>query len=155
MLRGFTTILALLWSLVSKTMAGWIVWSSGLAFTHGNKPHNDWNKSHFGILCPKQRCRDLAAISMEKRIVGNPKRYFSGGLELDDGRKVKADYVIFCTGCHSGIDRLSFEKDGLLPYTALHPDTNLLPQPFYCPCLTSLCKFVCSVDDVWACTSLQ
>lgn len=123
MLRGFTTILALLWSLVSKTLAGWILWSSGLTVTHGNTPHNNWNKFHFGILCPTQR-RDLAAIPTEKRIVGNPKGYFSGGLELDDGRKVKADYVIFGTGCQSGIDKLSFEKDGL-PYT-LHPDTNLL-----------------------------
>ena len=123
MLRGFTTILAILWSLVSMTLSGWMMWGSGVAVTHGNKWHNDWKKFHFGVLCPKQR-QDLAGIPTEKKVVGNPKRYLSDGLELDDGREVKADYVIFGTGCQSGIDKLLFEKDGV-PYR-LVPDMDLL-----------------------------
>ena len=45
MLRGLTTVVALLWALLSKTIAGGIMWCSGLAVTYG-KPHNDWNKFH-------------------------------------------------------------------------------------------------------------
>merc|ERR1711939_594258 len=85
--------------------------------------HNDWAKFHFGILCPKQR-QDLADIPAEKRVLGNPKRYVPEGLEMDDGRTVEADYAIFGTGCQSGIDKMSFEKDGA-PYV-LSPTTRML-----------------------------
>eukprot|EP00928_Gymnodinium_smaydae_P059627 TRINITY_DN4301_c1_g1_i1.p1 TRINITY_DN4301_c1_g1~~TRINITY_DN4301_c1_g1_i1.p1 ORF type:complete len:562 (+),score=95.74 TRINITY_DN4301_c1_g1_i1:104-1789(+) len=121
-LRGFTTVLAVLWTLVSNTVAGWMLWSSGLTVTYG-KPHNDWRKFHFGILCPQQR-RDLAAIPDAKKVVANPTGYGKEGLLLKDGRVVEADYVLFGTGCESGIDKMTFEKDGA--EYLLNPKTKMM-----------------------------
>lgn len=121
-LRGFSTVVGVLLSLVSQTLAGWMFWGSGLAVTYG-QAHNNWSKFHFGILCPQQR-QDLAKIAEDKRHIGNPKRYFAGGIELDDGRKLTADYVLFGTGCQSGIDKIALVKDGQ-PFD-LDPETRML-----------------------------
>ncbi|CAE8636876.1 unnamed protein product [Polarella glacialis] len=121
-LRGFSTVVGLLLSLVSQTLAGWMFWGSGLAVTYG-KVHNNWCKFHFGVLCPQQR-RDLSKITEEKRHRANPKRYYAGGLELDDGRKLAADYVLFGTGCQSGINKIALVKDGQ-PFD-LDPEARML-----------------------------
>jgi len=109
-LRGWSTIVAALWSLLSKNISGLIMWGSGLAVTYGI-PHNDWNKFTFGLLCPTQR-QDLAAVPKEVQIIGRATRYISSGIELESGQKVDADVIIWATGCETGIDKLQYEKDG-------------------------------------------
>jgi len=125
MLRGFTTIVGMLMSLVSQRLSGWIYWASGIAVTHGTgTPHNDWSKFHFGILCPKQR-RDLASITKECIVRGNPQAFTETGIRLSDGTTVDADVVLFATGCESGIDKIRLTKNKKTPYT-LQPTTSML-----------------------------
>ena len=111
MLRGFTTILGLLMSLVSAYLTGLIFWASGLATTY-SQAHNDWNKFHFGILCPRQR-RDLAKIPQGQIIRGNPTKFTTGGLQLADGADIPADVVLFATGCESDINKIHLKKDSV------------------------------------------
>eukprot|EP00553_Chaetoceros_curvisetus_P009847 CAMPEP_0204613776 /NCGR_PEP_ID=MMETSP0717-20131115/1691_1 /ASSEMBLY_ACC=CAM_ASM_000666 /TAXON_ID=230516 /ORGANISM="Chaetoceros curvisetus" /LENGTH=598 /DNA_ID=CAMNT_0051626309 /DNA_START=294 /DNA_END=2090 /DNA_ORIENTATION=- len=123
-LRGFTTIVALLMTLVSQRLSGWIQWTSGIAVTHGiGPPHNNWSKFHFGVLCPKQR-RDLSSIPKECIIRGNPQAFTETGIRLSDGTNVAADVVLFATGCESGIDKIRLIKDST-PYS-LQPTTSML-----------------------------
>jgi len=125
MLRGFTTIVGMLMTLVSQRLTGWIYWTSGIAATHGSgPPHNNWSKFHFGILCPKQR-RDLALIPSEKTIRGNPQAFTETGLRLSDGTTVDGEVILFATGCESGIDKIRLTKRKDTPYT-LEPTTAML-----------------------------
>jgi hypothetical protein len=39
-------------------------------------------------------------------------RFVADGIELDDGRRLTADYILFGTGCASGIDKIELVKDG-------------------------------------------
>ena len=96
-LRGFTTIIGLLMSLVSDRLSGWVFWTNGVVVTHGSgPPHNDWSKFHFGTLCPKQR-RDLASIPKENIVQGNPQAFTDTGIQMSDGTLVHADVVFFAT----------------------------------------------------------
>jgi len=109
-LRGMTTLVAITISLFSSKLMGLIMWCSGLGVTDG-KRHMDWNKFHWGILCPKQR-RDLAMIPQQKRYQSGIKCLHSNSIELQNGQKIQADYILLGTGCHSGLEKLEFEKDG-------------------------------------------
>ena len=61
-IRGISTIAAMIMYLVSESLSGWMMWGSGIAVSYGkDSHHNDWQKFHFGILCPKQR-QDLNSI---------------------------------------------------------------------------------------------
>ena len=125
MLRGFTTIVGMLMTLVSQRLSGWIYWTSGIAATHGSGPsHNNWSKFHFGILCPKQR-RDLASIPNENTIRGNPQAFTETGIRLSDGTTLDGEAVLFATGCESGIDKIRLTKSNDTPYT-LEPTTAML-----------------------------
>lgn len=123
-LRGFTTVIGLISSLISQNACGWIFWASGLAVTHdGNPPtHNNWKKFKFGMLCPKQR-RDLSLIPKERFIQGKPEAYTQTGLRLSDGTTVDADVILLATGCESGIDKIRLTKNDS-QYT-LSPNTTM------------------------------
>ena len=113
-LRGFTTVIGLLISLVSESLSGYVFWANGVAVLQGKDPlpHNNWSKFCFGILCPKQR-RDLASISQKRIIQGNPQEFTETGVRLSDGTTIDADVVLFATGCESGIDKLNLTKNGI------------------------------------------
>lgn len=112
--RGLTTIFALIVSLVSENVGGFIMWANGMAVTFGQR-HNNWRKFHFGILCPTQRC-DLAKIPKEKIVDGYPIKFTEDSLEISvngsGNTSIPADVVLFATGCQSGIDKISMKKDG-------------------------------------------
>ena len=112
-LRGITTVVALPSSLISSKLMGCISWFSGMCVTYSADTFSniDWNKFHFGVLCPKQR-RDLATIPQEKRHQSGLKCLHSNALELQNGERLEADYILLGTGCKSGVEKLSFEKDG-------------------------------------------
>ena len=112
-LWGITTVVSLLSSLISSKLMGCISWFSGLFVTYSGDSFSniDWNKFHFGVLCPKQR-RDLATIPQEKRHQSGLKCFHSNALELQNGERLEADYILLGTGCKSGVEKLSFEKDG-------------------------------------------
>ena len=110
-LRGIVTIVATLLSTVSLQLAGWLLWTSGMAVTFAKEKHNDWNKFHFGILCPRQR-KDLRSISQSHIVQANPVAYTSTGLKLADETTVDADVIVWATGCQTGIDKIELTKDG-------------------------------------------
>ena len=122
-IRGIVTIVATLLSIVSLQLAGWLLWAGGIAVTYGKEKHNNWNKFHFGILCPRQR-KDLASIPDTRMIHANPVGYTSTGLELAGGESVDADVILWATGCGSGIDKIMLTKDGK-PYS-IDPDGKML-----------------------------
>lgn len=125
-LRGLTTILGMLCSVISNKLGGLIFWSSGLAISyekHNAHAHNDWKKFHFGILCPTQR-RDLAKIPESQIIRDNPVNFTTSGLQLHNGTRVDADVIVFATGCESGLDKIMLEKDG--KEFQLDPTTKML-----------------------------
>lgn len=122
-LRGNVTVVATLLSIVSIQLTGWLFWANKTVATFTKEKHNDWNKFHFGVLCPKQR-RDLANISHTNLVQANPVAYTSTGIKLSNDESIDADVIIWATGYQSGIDKIVLSKDGE-PYT-LDPDGKML-----------------------------
>ena len=130
-LRAFTTVVGSLISLLSESLSGYVFWANGFAVSHGKdpRPHNNWSKFGFGILCPKQR-RDLASISQKRIIQGNPHAFTETGICLSDGMTIDADVVLFATGYESGMDKLNLTKNGI---KFIHKSTTPLFNHYFVP----------------------
>jgi len=111
MVSGFMTLIGLFYSMAVPALTAVSLWGKG-AFCSFGAGHLDMTKFTFGLLCSSQR-RILAGFPAERRVVGaNVKKLTATGAQMQDGRHVEADVIIWATGNSTSLADISLEKDG-------------------------------------------
>lgn len=108
MFRGFFILMATVVALFSTKLCVLMHWAVGAFVSYGDW-HLDLSKFHFGVLSPCQR-RSLSKANPYRPT--EPVKYTPTGVVFKDGTREDFDVVIWATGCRSGIDKLTFTKDG-------------------------------------------